>query len=149
MLYFTWVKHLSTPKKKIALVVESGTLDKLYCAFILSSTAIAMDWEAHLYFTFFGLRMLQRGEMEKAGLDSLYKSLEEPLGKRLKEMKYPTPYEMLKQTKASGRLFIYACTPSMGMFNIKKEDLIPEVDKLVGAAQFLEIAADADITLFI
>lgn len=136
-------------QKKLAIVVESGTLDKIYCAFILSSTAVAMDWEAHLYFTFFGLRMLQKGEMEKAGLDIIYKNLEETLKKRLEEMKYPTPYQMLKQMKPSGRLFVYACTPSMSMFNIKKEDLIPEVDKLVGAAQFLEIAANADVTLFI
>jgi len=135
--------------KKLAIVVESGTLDKLYCAFIMSSTAVAMDWECHLYFTFWGLTMLRKGEMEKAGLDATYKNFEEPLRKRLEVMKYPTPYEMLRQAKESGRLFIYACTPTMSMFNVKKEDLIPEVDKLAGAAQFLEIAADADVTLFI
>ncbi|MCJ7634042.1 hypothetical protein MUP77_16855 [Candidatus Bathyarchaeota archaeon] len=53
---------------------------------------------------------------------------------------------------ASGRLFINAFTPSMAILNVKKEDLIPKVDKLVGAAQFLEIAAsatDMDVTLFI
>ena len=108
-----------------------------------------MDWEAHLYFTFWGLRILQKGEMDKVGVDSTYKNLEDNLRKRLEEMKYPTPSQMLKQMKASGRLFIYACTPSMDMLNFKKEDLIPEVDKLVGAAQFLEIAADTDVTLFI
>ncbi len=37
----------------------------------------------------------------------------------------------------------------MGMFGIKKEDLIPEVEEIVGAATFLEIAAEADVTLFI
>jgi peroxiredoxin family protein len=135
--------------KKLIIIVESGTLDKLYCAFIMSSAAVAMDWEAHLYFTFWGLRMLRIGEMEKAGLDSTYKDLEEGLRKRLEEMKYPTPYQMLKQMKASGRLTIYACTPSMSMFNIKKEELIPEVDKLAGAAQMLDISSGADVTLFI
>ena len=64
-------------------------------------------------------------------------------------MKYPTPYEMLKTTRATGKLKIYACTPTMQMFSIKREDLIPEVDKLVGAATFLEIATEADTTLFI
>jgi len=135
--------------KKLAIIVESGTLDKLYCAFILSSTAVAMDWEAHLYFTFWGLNMLRKGEMDKAGLDATYKAMEEHLRKRLEEMKYPTPYEMLRQMKGSGRCFVYACTPTMAMFDVKKEDLIPEVDRLAGAAQFLEIAADADVTLFI
>jgi peroxiredoxin family protein len=37
----------------------------------------------------------------------------------------------------------------MEMFGIKKEDLIPEVDKIIGAATFLEIASQADVTLFI
>jgi len=37
----------------------------------------------------------------------------------------------------------------MEMFGIKKEDLIPEVEEIVGAATFLDIAANADITLFV
>ena len=136
-------------KKKIALVVQSGTIDKLYCAFILASTAVAMDWEAHLYFTFWGLSSLVKGAMEKATLPGDYKHLEEAMKKNLERMKYPTPYEMLKRLKQSGLFKIYACTPSMEMFGIKKEDLIPEVDNMVGAATFLNIAADADVNLFI
>ena len=136
-------------KKKIALIVEGGTLDKLYCAFILGSTATSMGWEAHLYFTFWGLTALVKGGMEKAGLPSDYKQMEKPMTENLKRMKYPTPYEMLKRMKTSGLLKIYACTPSMEMFNVKKEDLIPEVDEMVGAATFLNIAADADVCLFI
>jgi peroxiredoxin family protein len=75
--------------------------------------------------------------------------LEEQLRSRLREMKYPTPYEMLKMAKASGLLKIYACSPTMEMFGIKKEDLIPEVDQIAGATTFLDLASKADITLFI
>jgi len=134
-------------KKKIAIIVHSGTIDQLFSAFILGSTAVAMDWEAHLYFTFWGLTMLKKGEMDKAGLPATYKHMEEHLKKKLSEMNYPTPYEMLKRMKASGKLTLYACTPSMEMLGITKEDLIPEVDALAGAATFLDVAADADITL--
>ena len=134
-------------KKKIAIIVHSGTIDQLFSAFILGSTAVAMDWEAHLYFTFWGLTMLKKGEMDKAGLPATYKHMEEHLKKKLSEMNYPTPYEMLKRMKASGKLTLYACTPSMEMLGITKEDLIPEVDSLAGAATFLDVAADADITL--
>jgi len=136
-------------KKKLAMVIESGTLDRLYCAFILASTAVAMDMEAHLYFTFFGLNMLRKGAMEKAGLPVTYKHLEANLKKKLMAMKYPTPYEMVKRLKASGLMKIYACSPTMEMFGIKKEDLIPEVDEIAGAATFLEVASKADTTLFI
>lgn len=136
-------------RKKLAIVVQGGTLDKLYCAFILSSTAVSMDMEAHLYFTFWGLNVLVKGAMEKAGLPATYKHLEKQMKMNLERMNYPTPYEMLKRLKQSGLFKIYACSPSMEMFGVKKEDLIPEVDEIAGAATFLEVAAEADITLFI
>ncbi len=136
-------------RKKLALVVQGGTLDKLYCAFILASTAVAMDMEAHLYFTFWGLNMLAKGAMEKASLPATYKHLEEQMRKNIERIKYPTPYEMLKRLKQSGLAKIYACSPTMEMFGVKKENLIPEVDEILGAATFLEVAAKSDITLFI
>ena len=135
--------------KKIALIVQSGTIDKLYCAFILGSTAVAMGWEAHLYFTFWGLQSLVKGAMEKAKLPGDYKDLEETMRRNIERMNYPSPYEMLKRIKKSGQCKIYACTPTMEMFGVKKDDLIPEIDSMVGAATFLNIAADANITLFI
>jgi peroxiredoxin family protein len=67
----------------------------------------------------------------------------------LGEMNYPTPYDLLKRMKASGLLKIYACSPTMEMFGVKKEDLIPEVDQIAGAVAFLDIASDADTTLLI
>ncbi len=136
-------------KKKLAIIVHSGTLDKLYCAFILGSTATSLDMETHLYFTFWGLNVLVKGGLEKAGLPATYKHMEEKMKKKLQQMKYPTLYEMLKRMKASGLLKIYACSPTMEMFDVRKEDLIPEVDKIAGAAAFLDLASDADITLLI
>jgi peroxiredoxin family protein len=136
-------------KKKLAIIVHSGTLDRLYSVFILSSTATALDIETHLYFTFWGLNMLVKGGLEKAGLPATYKHFEEHLKKKLGQMKYPTLNELLKRTKASGLLKIYACSPTMEMFGVKKENLIPEVDQIAGAAAFLELASNADITLLI
>jgi len=82
-------------------------------------------------------------------MPSDYKHLEKQVKEKLREMKYPTPYEMLKRLKATGLLRIYACSPTMEMLGIKKEDLIPEVDQIAGAATFLDLASKADTTLFI
>ncbi|MEM2936181.1 MAG: DsrE/DsrF/DrsH-like family protein [Candidatus Bathyarchaeia archaeon] len=136
-------------RKKLAIIAHGGTLDRLYPVFILASAAAAMDVETHVYFTFWGLQMLVKGAMEKAGLPATYKHLEEPLRKRLSEMGYPTPYEMLKRLKKTGMVKIYACSPTMEMFGIKREDLIPEVDQIAGAATFLDLASKAETTLFI
>ncbi|MDH5462398.1 MAG: DsrE/DsrF/DrsH-like family protein [Candidatus Bathyarchaeota archaeon] len=136
-------------RKRLAIVVHGGTIDKLYCAFILASTAVATDMEAHLYFTFWGLQMLVKGAMETAGLSATYRHLEGMMRKNLERMKYPTPYDMLKRLKQSELFKMYACSPSMEMFGIKRKDLIPEVEEIIGAATFLEIASKADVTLFI
>ncbi len=140
---------MAEKRKKLAIIVHSGTLDRLYCAFILGSTATSMDMEAHFYFTFWGLNVLVKGGLEKAGLPATYKHMEEPLKKKLEEMKYPTLHALLKRMKESGLLKIYACSPTMEMFGVKKEDLIPEVDEIAGATAFLDIASDADITLLV
>jgi peroxiredoxin family protein len=136
-------------KKKLAIIVQSGTIDRLYSALILGSTAAAMDIEVHMYFTFWGLNTLVKGALEKVELPATYKHMEEQLKKKLQEMKYPTPYELLKRMKASGLVKIYACSPTMEMFGVKKEDLIPEVDEIAGAAAFLNLASTAQTTLFI
>jgi peroxiredoxin family protein len=136
-------------KKKFALIVHSGTIDKLYCAFILGSTATSMGMEVHLYFTFWGLNMLRKGALDQAGLPDTYKKYEQTLKTKLKKMKYPTPYDLLKRMKTTGNVKIYACSPSMEMFGVTKENLIPEVDQIAGAAAFLDIASDADISLLV
>jgi len=136
-------------RRKLVILAHGGTLDRLYPVLILASAAAAMDMETHVYFTFWGLQMLVKGAMERAGLPAAYKHLEEPLKKKLDEMGYPTPYEMLKRLKMTGTLKIYACSPTMEMFGIKREDLIPEVDQIAGAATFLDLASKAETTLFI
>ncbi len=136
-------------RKKLVILVHGGTIDRLYPAFILASAASAMDREVHMYFTFWGLQMLVKGALEKAELSATYKHLEEQLKNSLREMKYPSIYDMLKTAKASGLLKIYACSSTMKMFGIKKEDLIPEVDEIAGAATFLNLASKAEIALCI
>jgi peroxiredoxin family protein len=136
-------------KKKMAIIIHSGTADKLFCAFTLASTAASMDIDTHLYFTFWGLNMLKKGAMDKAGLPATYKQYEDMMKTKLKEMNYPSLYETLKRMKATGNVTVYACSPTMEMFGVTKDALIPEVDKIAGAAAFIDIAADADISLLV
>ena len=45
---------------------------------------------------------------------------------------------------------IYACSPTMNLFGMKKEDLVEVVDDIIGASTFLEIASDPKtLALFI
>src|SRR3972149_574957 len=47
-------------KKKLAMVVFSGDLDKLMAAFIIATGAAASNIEVTMFFTFWGLRALKK-----------------------------------------------------------------------------------------
>jgi peroxiredoxin family protein len=135
--------------KKMAIIVHSGSLDKLYPVFMLSSTGAAMDVETHLFFTFWGLMALKKGGLEKAGLPGLMTIATGMMKGKIKDAKVPTLIELLKMCRQMGNVKIYACSTTMEIMGVKKEDLIPEVDDIVGAATFLGIALDSDVQLFI
>ncbi|MGD0805597.1 MAG: DsrE/DsrF/DrsH-like family protein [Candidatus Bathyarchaeia archaeon] len=135
--------------KKMAIIVHSGSLDKLYPVFMLSSTGAAMDVETHLFFTFWGLNALKKGGLESAGLPGLMTIDTGMMKERIKNAKVPSLTELLKMCRQMGNVKIYACSTTMEMMGVKKEELIPEVDDIVGAASFLSIALDSDVQLFI
>lgn len=148
----------------MVIIVSKGTLDMAYPPLILATTAAAMDIDVDLYFTFWGLNLLTKKGVDSAklppvgnpglgmpnilgllpGMTDLATSM---MKKRIKKY-WPTVREMLMQAKEAG-VKIHACSPTMGLMNIGQEDLIPEVDDIIGASTYLDIALDADITLFI
>ena len=46
--------------KRMALIASKGTLDWAYPPFILASTAVAMEMEVAVFFTFYGLTLLNK-----------------------------------------------------------------------------------------
>lgn len=151
-------------RKRLVIIISKGTLDMAYPPLILATTAAAMDMDVHLYFTFWGLDLLTKKKADSAklapvgnpslgmpnimgvlpGMTDLATSM---MKKKIKKY-WPTVREMMKSAKEAG-VKIHACSPTMGLMDIKKEDLIPEVDDIIGASTYLDLALDADITLFV
>jgi len=140
---------MSEKPKKMAIIVHSGTLDKLYPVFMLSSTGGAMDVEVHLFFTFWGLSAVKKGGLESAKLPGVMSLGTSMMKDKIKKVGTPTLTELLAMCRSTGKVKIYACSTTMAFMDVKKEDLIPEVDEIVGAATFLDIAMDSDVQLFI
>ena len=69
--------------------------------------------------------------------------------KKIKKTGIASLKELLDSAFETENLKIYACTASMDLMNVKEKDLIPEVTGYMGAAGFLDIAAECDIQLFI
>ena len=136
-------------KKKMAIIVHSGTLDKLYPVFMLATAGGAMDVEAHLFFTFWGLDALKKGGLDSAELPGVMRVGTGMMKGRIKDANVPTLPALLDMCNELGNIKIYACSTTMELMKVKEEELIPEVDAIVGAAAFLDIAMDADVQLFI
>ena len=53
---------LAERKKRMAIVASKGTLDMAYPPLILATTAAAMDMECSIFFTFYGLDIINKNK---------------------------------------------------------------------------------------
>ena len=155
-------------QKKMTIIASKGSLDMAYPPLILATTAAAMDFDVTIFFTFYGLELINKGNA-----DSLKIS---PLGNPAMPMPVPIPAlvaampgmqafagsmmkslfkkhgvasigELLGLAKESGVKLI-ACQMTMDVMGVKQEDIIDGVE-FGGAATWLDVAADSQINLFI
>ena len=61
-----------TKPKRMALIASKGTLDWAYPPFILASTAVAMEMEVAVFFTFYGLTLLNKKIEAKVAPATIY-----------------------------------------------------------------------------
>jgi len=133
---------------KISIIVSSDKLDKLYLAAILASTAGAMNWEAELFFTFWGLFALKKGfEPKNVSVD--YSQYEGAILDSVESGNLPRWRDLLNNARETGKVRIYACSTTLNTFGIRREDLEEFVDGIVGTATFLPKGKDSDVTLSI
>lgn len=130
---------------KFCMVVSEGSFDKAMMPLIMGNTAASMGMEVHVFYTFFGLKLLKKGVKPK--LPGLWRIGTGMMIKKMKKVNYPGYDEMLKQAKDLGVNF-YACSTSMTLMGVKESDLL-EGTKVLGASKFLDLAADSKTTLFI
>lgn len=157
-------------KEKVTVVVFSGELDKILAAFNIVVGAASMGMEASMFFTFWGLNVLKRNDkvstprglmkkmlarMNRGGTDKLVMSKFNMGGlgtwmmkKLMRQHKMPTVDEMIALSKQMGVKMI-ACTITMGMMGIEKEDLRPEIDQFAGVVTYLSEAKQSKVNLFI
>ncbi|MBC7108796.1 MAG: DsrE/DsrF/DrsH-like family protein [Methanomassiliicoccales archaeon] len=131
--------------KRLSIVVSEGTFDKAMMSVILANTAASMGMEVHVFYTFFGLKLLKKGANPK--LPGIYRLFTGVFRKRMAKIGIEDFSNQLKMAIDLG-VNVYACSTTMNLMQVKKEDMIDGV-KVLGAAAFLNIAADSDIQLFI
>lgn len=151
------------------MVVFSGDLGKAIASFIIATGAVAMGKQVTMFFTFWGLNILRKEQapaVDKSGMERMFglmmpkgsKSL--PLSKmnmgglgakmirHAMNQKNVDSLEQLIQGAIDAGVRLIACTMSMDIMGIKKEELLEGVD-FGGVASYLGAADDAGVNLFI
>ena len=165
--------HKETETKRLAIVASKGSLDMIYPALILATTAASMGWEAGIFFTFYGLDALHKKRYKglkvapigNAAMPAPFQAVPfhvptilgalpgmttvaTVLMKQwMKRAKLPAVEEFLNMASQMGVKLI-ACSTTLGVMKIKEEDLLPAAE-VQGAAAFLHYASKATVTLFI
>jgi|TARA_B100001245_G_C22584826_1_gene290558 peroxiredoxin family protein len=165
--------------KRMALITSQGTLDWAYPPFILASTAVAMEMEVAVFFTFYGLTLLKKKIVAKvAPQANPAMPMKMPFGpKSFQNIEWPMPNvlmgnvpgfetmatSMMKETfKNKGVASIEELRGICVESGVRMIGCQMTMDvfgfskedfidgvELGGAATFLEFAAESDIQLFI
>lgn len=131
--------------EKFCMVVAEGSFDKAMMPLMMGNTAASMGMEVHIFYTFFGLKLLKKNAKPK--LPGMMRFFTGMMAGKMKKLNIPSLDEMMKQAKELGVKF-YACSTSMSMMGIKESELIDGA-KVLGASAFLNMAFDSKLTLFI
>ena len=151
-----------------AIIVFSGDMDKIFAAFTIATGSAAAGKPTSMFFTFWGLKALQKDNltgksffgrmisiMNRGGINRIGPSRFNFWGigrwmfKKMMKEHNVTSLEELRKTAIELGVRLQPCLTSMEVMEIKREDLIDEVEEPCGVATMLEQAFHAGATFFI
>ena len=106
--------------------------------------ASASGREVKLFFAYWALEYMKKGVSIRMRLDGEGKANREILEKNLKRGHLFQIFKLISEAKSLGVKF-YACTNSMGLLNISRDELIPEIDSCMGIVAFQAETTDDQI----
>jgi len=135
---------------RLAIVVFSGTVDRLLPAAIIASGGVALGMDVELFLTFWGLNAFRKDSVNSnTRFSKDYEDMAPLMMEVMKNKNVPSWFEMLKKAKEIGNVKVHACAMTYDLLDMKKEDLADVVDDVIGVGEFISMAKDAKITLFI
>jgi len=160
---------MTEDNNRATIVVFSGDMDKVFAAFIIGTGCAAAGMDTTLFFTFWGLNAIKKGDpikansflgkmmgvMNRGGINRLNPSrfsfggIGRILFSKMMGDKKVASLDELRQTLIDLDVHLLACKMSMDVLEIARDDLIPEVEDVVGVATFVKEAAKSKLQLFI
>jgi peroxiredoxin family protein len=155
---------------RLTIICWSSDLDRVWPTLILATTGAASGMEVDIFFTFWGLRVLQKNDkrvtgrnwmqkgesvVDRGGTDHLKLGKVHFAGAGTKMIKMlaeehnvASPSDLLTMAQELG-VRLHPCQMTMDLYGLSKDDFIDGLEPTLGAAGALDMMAEADISLFI
>jgi uncharacterized protein len=117
--------------KKLVIVLantDPRNVEELGAPIFQASVAAAMEYEVEVICTATAGRLMKKGVAEK-----LFVKPGSP----------KSVYDFIKDAHEAGAKF-YCCSPNLDLFDMTKEDLIPECAGIIGGAYLIEAVMEED-----
>ncbi len=135
--------------KKVAVVLFSGSVDKLTGLAVLVGGAAAQDMEVDIFLQLWGSYAFRKDVVEENANFSEFSELKPQVHKALVELKAPSWLDLLKQAREAAPVRIHLCSLAFQIWGGNKEDFLDIVDDVIGAGEFMDMAEKADATFFV
>jgi peroxiredoxin family protein len=155
--------------RKICFICSKGNLDMAYPALIMANGALGEGIETHIFFTFWGMDMINRKTMNDlkftllgntamhppkmfgismaqglGGIPGMTRMATWMLKKQIGAQGVPPVPEFLDFLVESGAK-LWACKMSVDMMGLTMEDMHSGVSDIINVSQFMELSEDGQI----
>lgn len=136
--------------KSLAVIVSRGSTNNFIQVLTLLMAAVHSDMKVRVLFRDESVFRLKPGRINELEFSEAYAEDRAGLERRLKEHELTDLHKLCRDIKASGDVRYYACSSSLAICGLKREDLIPEIDDVRGLPAFLmeEVSAADKVLTF-
>ncbi len=118
-------------------IIKDGHFESLLYAFNFASVAAVSDKKVRILFVGWAASKLVVGKLEEIDVPRVLEDDKSEFIAQLKKHKCHDLKELLQLLKEAGDVKIYVCSLSASIWGVTKENMIAEVDGIIGLPNFL------------
>ncbi|MDA8367976.1 MAG: DsrE family protein [Actinomycetota bacterium] len=136
--------------ERLAIVVREGAYDRVLTPFAFAYLAAANGAQVDMLFVNWAVRAVMQGEANRLPMSAEHRDEGDYVRRQVELAGLPAEIPALVTAlKQTGTVAIYVCSLAAQIFGATRENLLPEVDEIVGATWFLsERVLEADTTQY-
>jgi peroxiredoxin family protein len=143
----TDIVHDAARLDSLAIIVRESAYDRVLTPLAFAYLAAASDVKVDVLFVNWGVRVVMQGESEKLPMSAEHADEMEFVRTQVAAAGLPPDIpQIVTAIKGTGNVNLYVCSLAAQIFGATKDNVLPEVDDIVGATWFLtDKAKKADL----